>query len=312
MGHHHSHHDDQHHHDHGHDESGGNSRKHHSRRLRFTFAILAIYMVAEWMGGVLSNSLALMADAGHMLSDVASIGLALFAFWLAERPANPRRTYGYYRTEILAALANGSLLLAISAFIFHEAWQRLSHPPAILGPWMALIAAGGLIVNLVGLWLLSPGRSGNLNMRGAWLHALLDTFGSVAALTAGLCAWLLGWRFVDPVASMAIVLLVVYSAWSLLKETVAVLMESTPNHVDADRVRESLLAVPGVARVHDLHIWTITSGMDCLSGHVVLSNEGQAREVLAAIHKLVHDQFSIDHITIQIEDADFEEKRVCR
>ena len=258
-----------HHHDHGHHAQRGAANR---RRLTWTLLLAAGYMVAEFIGGLLTNSLALLADAGHMLSDVAALGLSLFALKIAERPPTRKRTYGYYRAEILAALLNGATLIAISIFIFVEAFRRLAEPLEVHGPGMLAIAVGGLVINLAGLYLLHGGRHESLNVRGAWLHVLTDALGSVGAIIAGVLIWAFGWRWVDPVVSIVIGLLVIYSAWRLVAESVSVLMESAPRGIDVDAVHQAMEEVPGVLSVHDLHVWTITSGMDSLSAHVVFAD----------------------------------------
>lgn len=280
------------------------------RRLAWALALIAIYMIAEFAGGLLANSLTLLADAGHMLSDCAALALSLFAIWIARRPATPRRTYGYYRAEILAALVNGATLIAISIVIFVEAFERLHAPPAVKAGLMTIVALGGLAVNLFGMWILSAGRAGSLNIRGAWLHMLGDALGSVAALVAGILIQWRGWYWVDPVASVAIGLLVIHSAWNLVSEAVAILMESTPHHIDADEVHDCLMNLPGTSEVHDLHIWTITSGVEALSAHIVVE-DGQTHEaILTQVRNELHARFGIDHITIQLEPHGFEERRM--
>lgn len=293
----------QHGHDHPHGHSHG-SRGQNQSRLAWTLALTAGYMLAEAIGGWWSDSLALMADAGHMLSDAAALGLSLFAIWIAGRPPTPEHSYGYYRAEILAALANGTALVAISIVIIIEACGRIGAPHEVQGAWMLGIATGGLLVNLVGMLLLHAGRDDNLNIRGAWLHLLTDALGSVAALVAGGLIWARGWTWADPAASILIALLVVYSAWSLLKEAIAILMQRTPSRLDMEQVQAALSAVAGVREVHDLHIWSITGGMDSLSAHVVLDSGCLPRDALSAIRTVVHDRFGIDHITIQIEPDD--------
>ena len=294
-----------------HDHRHHSGRAANRRRLAWTLALIAGYMVAEIVGGLLTGSLALLADAGHMLSDAAALGLSLFAAWLAVRPPTSRRTYGYYRTEILAALANGTTLVVISVYILVEAIRRIQEPAAVLGGPMMAVALGGLAVNVAALMILHRGRDENLNIRGAWLHVLTDALGSVAAIAAGGLIWAFEWNWVDAVASMLIALLVVYSAWRLLAESVAVLMESAPHGVDVDAIREALLAAPGVAGVHDLHVWTITTGLDSLSAHIVVCDGGDPHELLAALRCLLHDRFGIEHVTLQIEPADFEERAAC-
>ncbi|MEW6442660.1 MAG: cation diffusion facilitator family transporter [bacterium] len=285
-------------------------RETNRKRLTATLLLSAGYMVAEVVGGVLANSLALLADAGHMLSDVAALGLALFAVWFARRPPTVRHTYGFYRTEILAALANGAALIAVSILIFVEAYQRLRHPPEVRGTLMMAIAAGGLVINLVSLWILKGGRQGSLNVRGVWLHVLTDAFGSLQAIIAGALILGFGWSWADPLASLLIGALVVYSSWGLLKESVAVLMEGVPVHIDVDEVKNAIIATPGVTDVCDLHIWTISSGMESLSAHIVVDG-GQSHQVLLRkIRDTLCDRFGICHMTIQLEPADFHEPDV--
>jgi cobalt-zinc-cadmium efflux system protein len=295
----HSHHNG---HDHGHGHGAAGNR----RRLAWTLGLAASYMLAEAVGGWLTGSLALLADAGHMLSDAAALGLSLFAMWMAQRPPNPRRTWGYHRTEILAALANGATLVAIAAWVVLEAVRRFDHPPKVDAPVMMGIAIGGLVVNLIGLRILSGGRDESLNVRGAWLHVLTDALGSVQAIAAGALIWAFGWDWADPAASILISLLVVYSGWHLLRETVGVLMEGTPAHIDLDDVRKTLACLPGVEGVHDLHVWTITSGMEALSAHLVVEDETCTRTLLQSVRSSLHDRFGIHHATVQIELEDCE------
>ncbi len=267
-------------------------------------------MVAEIVGGLWTGSLALLADAGHMFSDVAALALSLFAAWVSERPPTSRRTYGFYRTEILAAMVNGATLIAIAIYILFEAYHRFRDPREVIGPAMMAIAVGGLAVNLLGLWLLSAGRDDNLNVRGAWLHVLTDALGSVGAIAAGGLIWGFGWQWADPVASVLIALLVIYSSWRLLAEAVAVLMESAPHGIDVDEVRTAMAAIPGVLDVHDLHVWSITSGLDSLSAHVVIDDGHSHSELLTALRAMLDERFGIDHLTIQIEPVDFEERHI--
>lgn len=296
------------HHDHGHTHApGASASAGNFRRLAITLALIAAYMVAELVGGLLSNSLALLADAGHMFSDVAALALSLFAIRFARRPATARHTYGFYRTEILAALANGATLVAISLFILWEAVQRFQEPPAVQGALVTAVAAGGLVVNGIALWLLHGGRNDSLNVRGAWLHVLTDTLGSVQAIAAGVLIWAFGWRWADPAASVLIGLLVIYSSWALLRESVAVLMEGAPGHIDVDQVRDAIISTPNVQGVHDLHVWTITSGRESLSAHVVIGDACPGLVVLQRIRDTLHERFGIDHVTIQIEPQGFPE-----
>jgi cobalt-zinc-cadmium efflux system protein len=282
-------------HGHGSAQTDGKSR----RGLTITLGLVLVYMVAEVVGGLLSNSLALLADAGHMLSDAAALGLALFASWFSRRPATPRHTFGYYRAEILAAVVNAGSLIAIAIFIFIEAYQRFQTPHQVEGGIMVGVAAGGLVVNLVGLWMLHGGRDENLNAKGAWLHVLSDTLGSVQAIVAGALIVAFGWNWLDPLASVLIGILVIFSSWALMRESVAVLMESAPGHVDVDEVRNCLMRIPGVQEVHDLHVWTIASGLVALSAHIAAE-----RPSGAVMHDLQHEleeRFGIRHTTIQFD-----------
>jgi cobalt-zinc-cadmium efflux system protein len=270
-------------------------------RLAWTLALVLSYAAAEALGGLFSGSLALLADAGHMLSDAAAIALTLFALWFARRPASSSRTFGYHRAEMLAALVNGASLVGIAVLIVIEALQRLSQPTAVEGPLMLAIASGGLLVNLAGLYLLRDSDRANLNMRGAWLHVLTDALGSVQAIAAAVLISLFGWHWVDPLASMLIAMLVVYSSWSLLRQSVAVLMEGAPGHIDVDAVRQALAAVRGVQEVHDLHVWTITSGFVALSAHLVVNAAAEAPEVLRSSAACLRENFRIRHSTLQID-----------
>jgi len=296
-------------HDHQHHANGhGVSRSADRKRLAIVLVLVVLYLLAELVGGLLTNSLALIADAGHMLSDAAALGLALFALWIAGRPPNPRRTYGYYRAEILAALANGATLIAIAAYIFVEAYHRFAAPPVVMGGAMVTIACGGLAVNAAGLWLLHSGRGSSLNLRAAWLHVLGDALGSVGAMGAGLLMWAFQWYWADPLASAVIGALVLYSAWALVKESVAVLMESTPKNLDVDQIRNAIVGLDGVSEVHDLHVWSITSGLESLSAHVVVDEGVNQTSILRRVRQAVLDQFGIEHVTIQIEPVGFEER----
>jgi cobalt-zinc-cadmium efflux system protein len=292
-------------HDHSHAHGHGHGHHHHAsgsaRRLLIVLVLTAIYTVAELVGGVLSHSLALIADAGHMLSDVAALGLSLFAAWISRRPPTPARSYGYYRTEILAALANAATLIAISVWVCIEAYRRLHSPPEVAGLMVMVIATGGFLINLAGMWVLNGGRQDNLNVRGAWLHVATDALGNIGTVVAGALVAYAGFAWADPVASVLIALLVVWSSWALLSESVEVLMEGTPSGIDPDRVRESLHAVDGVQAVHDLHIWSITSGQVALSAHVEVDGHRPDREVLPALCTALRDGFGITHVTLQLE-----------
>lgn len=295
-----------HHHDHG-KQSSGQKRGRNRKRLAWSLGLVCTYMVAEFVGGLLTGSLALMADAGHMLSDAGSIALALFALWLAEQPSPSRHTWGYFRTEILAALANGAALVAVSIFIFVEAFQRLVTTPEVRGGLMMGIALGGLAVNLIGLRILHGGKDESLNLKTVWLHVLADTLGSIQAILAGLLIWLFGWQWADPVASILIGLLVIYSSWNVLKESVAVLMESSPGEIDVDEVYHAMRAIDGADDVHDLHVWTITSGLIALSAHVRCGPDFDRDELLTRMKRRLEESFGIGHITLQIESTAYRE-----
>jgi cobalt-zinc-cadmium efflux system protein len=292
---------------HGHTHADGHAHSHAdgantaTRRLVMTLGLVVAYMGVEVVGGLISGSLALIADAGHMLSDAGALGLTLFAMRFARRPSTAQRTYGSYRAEILAALVNGATLVAVAIYIFVEAFERFRTPPVVAGGVMALIAGGGLVVNIGGLLLLGREHGENLNMRGAWLHVLSDALGSLQAIVAGLLIWAYGWWWVDPIASVLIGLLVVYSSWALIQQSVAVLMEGAPGHINVDDVRRALRDLPAVTGVHDLHVWTITSGFVALSAHVTCASEPDHAALLRQAQTMLAEQFGIRHSTIQID-----------
>jgi cobalt-zinc-cadmium efflux system protein len=271
------------------------------KRLTWTLILVLAYAGVEVIGGLVSGSLALLADAGHMLSDAAAIGLTLFALRFARRAPTSTRTFGYFRAEILAALVNGSTLVGIALVIVVEAIGRLRHPAAVEGPLMLATASGGLLINLAGLYLLRHGQHGNLNVRGAWLHVLTDALGSAQAIGAAAIIWALGWNWIDPVASMSIALLVVYSSWGLLRQSVGVLMEGTPAHIDPDAVLAALRDLAGVEDVHDFHLWSITSGFVALSAHLVIPATADAPEVLRRSQACLAERFAIRHSTLQLD-----------
>lgn len=298
-------HDHAHGHDHGHAHAHGPDDAHAERRLVGTLVLTGLWMGVEALGGWWTGSLALLADAGHMLSDSASLLIALGALRIARRPPDARRTFGWHRAEVLAAVANGASLVGIGAAIAVEAVDRWRSPAEVDGPAMFGIAFGGLVVNALAMLILAGGRSGGLNLRAAWLHVMSDALGSVGAMVAGACVWFAGWRVADPIASVLIALLVVRGAWNLLKDAVDVLMEAAPLHLDVPAIRAALLAEPGVLGVHDLHVWCLTPGRVALSGHVV--SAGGDGELLARLVKLLHQRFAIAHSTLQIEAPGFDE-----
>lgn len=269
-----------------------------------------VYMLAEAAGGWLTNSLALIADAGHMLTDVAAMGLTLGAFWMASRPATAKKTFGYYRLEILAAFVNGIALVLLSFWVIYEAIERWNAPPEINGARMMLIAFGGLIVNIIAARLLHSGHKHDLNMRGAWLHVMGDLLGSVAAVSAGVLIATLGWLWADPVTSILISLIIIFGSWRLISESVNVLLEGTPRHIDLAKVESIIVETEGVVGVHDLHVWTISSGIDALSAHISHEESIAHSELLVRVRDRLHQQFGIDHLTIQMETMDHEAEAV--
>jgi len=278
------------------------------RKLSLVLLLTAIYMVAEALGGWWTGSLALLADAGHMLTDVAALGLALLAVWFSARPATSNKTFGYHRLEILAALVNGVTLVVISILILYEAYQRWAAPPLVRGNVVMLIATGGLGINLISAWILHGRHEIDLNIRGAWLHVISDALGSVGAIVAGALMWLYGWYAADPLFSALIGILIVWSSWRLIRESTNVLLEGTPAHINLAAVEESILRTEGVDNVHDLHVWTITSGREALSAHVIHGYGVSQPELLKELRAKLHDRFGVDHLTIQMETPDFEDE----
>jgi cobalt-zinc-cadmium efflux system protein len=269
--------------------------------LSATLALTCAFLVVELIAGLWTGSLALLADAGHMLTDAGALGLALFATWIAARPPTPAKTYGYYRAEILAALVNALVLLVVAGAILVEAWRRWHAPSPVLAGPMAVVAAGGLGVNLVCAWLLHRGAADSLNVRGAYLEVLSDALSSLATLVAAGVVLLSGWTGADALAGVAIALLIVPRTWSLLKQAVNVLLEGTPPHLELGEIETAMCAVAGVRRVHDLHVWTLTSGREAMSAHVVVDDVRESERLLETLHALLHARFGIDHTTIQLE-----------
>jgi cobalt-zinc-cadmium efflux system protein len=273
-------------------------------RLAAVFAITVAVLVVELVGAVLSGSLALLADAGHVLADGAGIGLALLAIRFAARPATPQRTFGYYRLEILAAVVNAVLLFGVAGFVLVEAWRRLAEPPEVASRLMLAVAAAGLVANAVSMWLLRDGQQRSLNLRGAYLEVWGDLLGSVAVLAAAAVIAVTGFEAADPIASALIGVLILPRTWRLLREAVDVLLEAAPKGVDLDEVRRHLLETPGVTDVHDLHVWTITSGLPVLSVHVVLERDADAGRVLDGLGACLAGHFDIEHSTFQLEQPE--------
>jgi cobalt-zinc-cadmium efflux system protein len=272
----------------------------HQGRLRWALVLTAAFFVAEVVGGVISNSLALLADAGHMFTDVGALALSLFVAWFSRQPSAPEKTYGYLRLEILAALLNGAVLLLVSGLIVWEAVGRLQAPEPLQGGLMLGVALGGLLINAVSAAILHPVHGHSLNARGAYLHVLGDLLGSVGTVIAALVVRTTGWLTADAIASIVVTLLVVRSAWRLVREAVDVLLEATPAHISLGRVREGLQSIAGIESVHDLHVWTVTSGLVAMSAHAVVKEPGENQQVLesavAAMQRL-----GISHVTLQVE-----------
>jgi len=283
------------------------SHDHHAVRadsrdaLALALAITAVYTVAEVVGGLLTGSLALLADAVHMLSDNVALALALFAVWLAERPATPDRTYGFKRAEVLAALANGVALVALSIWIFYAAFQRFRDPPDVLGGWMLVLGAAGVAVNLAVGMILSQGRRGSLNVEAAFRHVFADLLGSVGVVAAAAVILTTGWLEADPLVSVLIGGLVLLSSWSILRDSTTILLEAAPSGIDTRAVGERLANAPGVVEVHDLHIWTITSGFPALSAHVLVGRGEDCHARRLELARLLEQEFGIEHATLQVD-----------
>lgn len=280
------------------------------RGLRIALAITVAFMIAEGVGGWFANSLALLADAGHMLTDAAALGLSLFAIHMGGRPATEKRSYGFLRAEILAALANGIALIAISIAIFYEAYVRLRAPPAVNVPLMLAVAIAGLVANLVSVVVLARSREGQLNVQAAYIHILGDLLGAAGAVAAGVVMWLTAWYAADPLISVLVGILILVSAAKILQQSVEILLESVPEHIALERLEKALCAVEGVRSVHDLHVWTISSGVHLMTAHAVVGGHGDHHEVLDRLSCLVRVDFGIDHSTIQLECEDLSPKEV--
>lgn len=274
------------------------------QRLTITFWLVAIYFVAELMGGFWTGSLALLADAGHMFSDMAALVISLFAAWISTRQSSMQQTFGYHRAEILAATVNAGSLFLVSGLILHEAWDRLATPSEILSGPMLWIALGGLAINLLSLKVLHGGHEHNLNVRGAWLHVMGDTLGSLGVILAAILVQQFGWTWADPVASILVCLLILFSAWRLMKESVGILMENAPRDIDVAQVEKFLTNVSGVRSLHCLHVWLIASGLKSLSAHLVLDPEHSSQFQLHQVRKQLQERFGIEHVTLQVELPD--------
>ena len=269
--------------------------------LRTTLALTVVFLVVEAAAAWITGSLALLADAGHMFADAAGLALALFAIWVATRPPTPEKTYGYYRVEILAALVTAVVLLGVSIGILIDAWQRIVEPRAVdAGPMLA-VAALGLLVNLAGAWLLRHGAAHSLNVRAAYLDVLSDAATSAGVIVAAGIVLTTGWTLADPLTSAVIAVMIVGRTWHLLMQAVNVLLEGTPAHLALGEIEAAMRDVPGVRRVHDLHVWTLTSGREAMSAHVVVDDVRESDRLLDELHTVLHARFGIDHTTIQLE-----------
>lgn len=279
-----------------------------TQKLKWALTISTAYFFAELVAGFLTNSLALLSDAGHMLSDIAAMALSLFAFRIARRPATLISTYGYHRAEILVALFNGLVLWLIVGIIFTAAYNRLFQPPQVESLGMLIVAVLGLVVNVIAGAILYGSHHHNLNLRGAFLHVVSDAVGSVGAIVAGLVMLATEWYLADPLISMLIGVLILYSSWSLVKESVSILMQAVPKSIRLEEVQKTIEDVRGVMKVHDLHVWAVTSGIFTLSAHAVVHNGEDFHEVLNGIEDTLKDRFNIEHVTIQLETESREEK----
>lgn len=294
---------------HGDGHSHGHSHAHNANKkaLTISFCLIAGFMVVEFIGGILTNSLALLSDAGHMLSDSVALGLSLAALIFGQRAATVDKTYGYKRFEILAALLNGIALVVLSIYILYEAIMRLSSPPDVIGKGMIIISTIGLIINIIVAWILSRGETKeNLNVKSAFMHVIGDLLGSVGAIIAALLIIFFGWYIADPIASMIVSVLVLYSGWHILKDSVNILMESKPSNIDTEHVIRSIKSIEGVIDIHDLHIWMITQEFQSLTTHLAVSDGIDRDALLTKVTEAIKKETGITHITVQMEGHNFQ------
>lgn len=282
--------------------STGTATAQHAGRLKWALGLTATYMVAEVIGGLVTGSLALLADAAHMMTDVGGLALALLAIRFAEREATPQRTYGYLRMEVLSALTNAVVLLLLTVYIVYEAYERFQAPPEIRSGPMLVVAAIGLVVNVISMRLLAGGSSESLNVKGAYFEVLSDMLGSIGVIVAALLMMWKGWALADPIIGAGIGLFIVPRTWTLLTQVTHILMEGTPPNVDLGTLERKLMEIDGVTAVHDLHVWTVTSGFDAMSCHLVVADMSARREVLREARRIMKTDFGVDHVTIQVED----------
>ena len=280
----------------------GTHSHHHGGSLKTALAITATFLVAEFFGALYTNSLALLADAGHMLTDVAALSLSLFAIRFAGRRATPRKTYGFHRVEILAALVNGVFLVLVALYIFYEAYNRFQSPPVVKADWMLVVALIGLFANLASAWVLFGKHHESLNVRGAFFHVLTDAIGALGAVLASIAILVSGYALADPLISVVVAVLILWSSWIVIRDAVDILLEGTPAHINIVSLREQLGLVDGVGSVHDLHVWTLTSGVLAMSCHIVAQSDDNRTDLLDRVNCVARERFHIDHTTIQIEE----------
>lgn len=300
------------HNDHQHEgPHAGSAAAKNQRNLLIVLGLTTAYMLAEVIGGILTNSLALLADAGHMLTDVLGLAMALAAIRFSQRPATPAKTYGFYRTEILAALANAVVLFGVAGYILFEAWRRFQEPPEIRGLPMLAVACGGLVINLIGIKMLHAGAGESLNVQGAFLEVVSDLLGSLGVIVAAGIIFFTGWWPADPIVSVVIGVFILPRTWKLLNSALDVLLEATPAHINVQEVEAAMRIVPGVADIHDLHIWTITSGFVAMSAHVQTNGRSSA-DVLHDLRTLLRERFKVEHATLQVEHPDHADDVCCK
>jgi len=295
----------------GHSHVKGHEHGHARQPLKTALIITSTFLVAEFIGALYTNSLALLADSGHMLTDVAALSLSFFAIRFSSRRATPRMTYGFYRVEILAALLNGVFLILVALYIFYEAYHRFMDPPSIKADWMLIVAIVGLLANVASAWVLFGQHRESLNVRGAFFHVMTDAIGSVGAVFASIAIIVGGYRIADPLISIVVAVLIMWSSWALIRDAVDILLEGTPAHINIVNLREQLGNVEGVGSIHDLHVWTLTSGVLAMSCHVVAESDHFNRtELLTRVNGVARQRFRIDHTTIQIEERNIPQELV--
>ncbi|MDY6911250.1 MAG: cation diffusion facilitator family transporter [Chloroflexota bacterium] len=288
--------------------------KTNQKRLLIALSITGLMTIVELVGGLLSNSLALLGDAAHMFTDTLALGLSLFALNMAKRPPSESKTFGYLRAEILAALANGSILIMVSGYIFYEAYQRFSEPPEVQGGLMLIVAAIGLIANLIGISILRSGSRENLNVKGAFLHMWGDAVSSLGVIAAGIIILVTGWHVADPIISIIIGILILRGAIGLVLESSSILLEAVPRHLDVSRMTNEMKIIDGLRDVHDVHVWTITSGVYALSAHLLIEDQmvSRSNQIIEEVNHLLRHEFGIGHSTLQLECQECENSPLCQ